>query len=404
MAGDWIKMRVDLADDPAVISIGAAVNIGEDLVVGKLHRVWAWADKHTENGSIPGVSKSWIDKLTGVIGFADAMESAGWLAADSDSIRFPNFDRHNGKSAKKRASNAKRQECHRGRNASVTHLRNKKAIVSRTIRKQVCERDGWKCQYCGREKGQLSPQEVDRDGYMTLDHVIPESNGGDSSPLNLVACCNSCNQIKGDRTPDEAGMKWPCDVTGKRYGSVTEALPEKRREEKSKDTPIGVSCTEPPKTCLKPQVVVMTFPCVGRDHQEWRLTESKIAEYQESFPGIDVLAHCRNARQWCIDNPKKQKTFSGMPAFLSRWLAKEQNRGQSTTQPSREQIRQDNSFDAIARATGVRISPVSSGGLEENHGLDRSSGEILVRGPRGLPFHGTEPGNHRSGVDERTVP
>ena len=39
MAGDWIKMRIDIADDPAVIGIASALDITEDEVVGKLHRI-----------------------------------------------------------------------------------------------------------------------------------------------------------------------------------------------------------------------------------------------------------------------------------------------------------------------------------------------------------------------------
>ena len=42
---------------------------------------------------------------------------------------------------------------------------------------------------------------------LTLDHVMPRSRGGRSSWENLVACCYSCNNRKGDRTPEEAGLK-----------------------------------------------------------------------------------------------------------------------------------------------------------------------------------------------------
>ncbi len=41
----------------------------------------------------------------------------------------------------------------------------------------------------------------------TVDHVIPLCQGGQTSWQNLVACCLSCNQRKGGRTPDQAGMK-----------------------------------------------------------------------------------------------------------------------------------------------------------------------------------------------------
>jgi 5-methylcytosine-specific restriction endonuclease McrA len=59
-------------------------------------------------------------------------------------------------------------------------------------------RDRYTCQYC---------QQVLNTGDLTLDHVIPRSRGGETTWENLVACCNLCNNKKGNRTPDEAGMK-----------------------------------------------------------------------------------------------------------------------------------------------------------------------------------------------------
>ena len=117
MAGDWIKMRTDLHTDPAVIGIACAVGITEDEVVGKLHRVWSWADIQTVDGNAHSVSVSWIDRYLGVSGFAQAMCDAGWLTAKcsdgSAGVMFPNFDRHNGKTAKTRALTAKRVAKHK---------------------------------------------------------------------------------------------------------------------------------------------------------------------------------------------------------------------------------------------------------------------------------------------------
>jgi 5-methylcytosine-specific restriction endonuclease McrA len=65
-------------------------------------------------------------------------------------------------------------------------------------RKNILMRDRYTCQYC---------QKIQTASEMTLDHVLPRSRGGESSWENLVACCNRCNNRKGNRTPDEAGMK-----------------------------------------------------------------------------------------------------------------------------------------------------------------------------------------------------
>ena len=65
-------------------------------------------------------------------------------------------------------------------------------------RKNILLRDHNTCQYCGRV---FPPQDL------TLDHIIPRSRGGDSAWENLVTCCRACNNRKGDRSPEGAGMR-----------------------------------------------------------------------------------------------------------------------------------------------------------------------------------------------------
>ena len=65
-------------------------------------------------------------------------------------------------------------------------------------RKNILMRDRYTCQYCHRT---LPSSEL------TLDHVVPRSRAGETTWENLVACCHPCNNRKGSRTPDEAGMK-----------------------------------------------------------------------------------------------------------------------------------------------------------------------------------------------------
>ena len=114
MSGEWIKMRLDLASDPAVIRIRRSVGLDVDAVVGKLHRLWSWADAHTIDGTAEGLDLEWVDETAGVPGFGAAMLAAGWLEETERGVRFANFDRHNGQSAKVRAlaqSRMKRIRC-----------------------------------------------------------------------------------------------------------------------------------------------------------------------------------------------------------------------------------------------------------------------------------------------------
>jgi hypothetical protein len=94
------------------------------------------------------------------------------------------------------------------------------------------------------------------------------------------------------------------------------------------DTETDISCSElqneAPEQKQEPEEALLTFPTAGKT-KEWAFTTKKLAEYQETFPALDVLAVCRVARQWCIDNPQKRKTAKGMPRFLTSWLGKAQD-------------------------------------------------------------------------------
>lgn len=116
MGEPWIKMRIGLADDPAVISIACATRLPPDHVVGKLHRLWSWADLNTSDGRLEGVPREWIDEFLRKKGFAEAMANVQpepWLLIDDYGVTIPKFHTHNGSSAKSRAENTRRQQVSR---------------------------------------------------------------------------------------------------------------------------------------------------------------------------------------------------------------------------------------------------------------------------------------------------
>ncbi|MBK1853984.1 HNH endonuclease [Verrucomicrobiaceae bacterium 5K15] len=59
-------------------------------------------------------------------------------------------------------------------------------------------RDGGRCQYTGR---------LLRKDEGNIDHVIPQSRGGETSWENCVLSCRKINTRKADRTPAEAGLR-----------------------------------------------------------------------------------------------------------------------------------------------------------------------------------------------------
>ena len=78
----------------------------------------------------------------------------------------------------------------------VKPIHKKKAVkFSRT---NVYARDKGRCQYCG---GRCA-----RDDW-EYEHVKPRAQGGTTCFENIVVSCTPCNQRKGGRTPEQAGMR-----------------------------------------------------------------------------------------------------------------------------------------------------------------------------------------------------
>lgn len=98
---------------------------------------------------------------------------------------------------------------------------------SRTKRKSlryspenVYLRDKGECQFCGVKLPKHN---------WTRDHVLPRSRGGRTTWDNIVASCHACNQKKGNRTPEEAGMRL------------------RSKPQKPRSLPVRVPCTNTPE-------------------------------------------------------------------------------------------------------------------------------------------------------------
>lgn len=118
MAGDWIKMRVDLYRDPKVCMIADILmaddgelakhvnqikqrdmtvtrNVMRNVTVGALVTVWGVirlrGKRLNDDLTLRGVSLSVIDDLSEVPGFGVAMRKVGWVEESEDGIVFPHF-------------------------------------------------------------------------------------------------------------------------------------------------------------------------------------------------------------------------------------------------------------------------------------------------------------------------
>lgn len=72
-------------------------------------------------------------------------------------------------------------------NEPTTRRGFQKAVIPHAIRRAVYERDKYRCVEC------------DTHIDLTLDHIKPESKGGETTEANLRTLCRPCNSRKGAR-------------------------------------------------------------------------------------------------------------------------------------------------------------------------------------------------------------
>jgi len=65
-------------------------------------------------------------------------------------------------------------------------------------RRNLFNRDRYTCQYCGAQPGTRE---------LTIDHLVPKSQGGKTVWTNCVLACAACNSRKGNKSLKESGMK-----------------------------------------------------------------------------------------------------------------------------------------------------------------------------------------------------
>jgi len=145
----WIKVRVNLHEDPRVLGIAAELAVRVPEVVGLLVRLWSYADAHSTDGRIEPMSRAGIDAIVGRTGFCDALATVGWISEDGDAVTLPRYADHNGQTAKQRAQTARAVTRHRMRKSEqsagdgVTRGEERRGEKTKTRGASQDGGDGW---------------------------------------------------------------------------------------------------------------------------------------------------------------------------------------------------------------------------------------------------------------------
>ncbi len=107
----WIKVEAATPTKPEILRLARIMGVTADDAFGKAMRFWLWLDGITVDGRVDGLASQDVDAVVGACGICNALVAVGWLQVDESNERLtvPNFDRHNGESAKARALRTRRQ-------------------------------------------------------------------------------------------------------------------------------------------------------------------------------------------------------------------------------------------------------------------------------------------------------
>jgi len=111
----WIKVDVTTCDKVKIIHIARACGVRVNEAFGAWFRLWAWFDGVTEDGRLDFLRPEDCDAKAGLNGIGAALADVGWIEFGERGAIIIGWEKHNGKSAKKRALAADRKRCERER-------------------------------------------------------------------------------------------------------------------------------------------------------------------------------------------------------------------------------------------------------------------------------------------------
>lgn len=137
MHDPWIKFRKKLLNDTRVVRISYALNADRLRVLGALITLWCWADDNVpDDGRMENMTPEMLDSVVGIEGFTKSLP-LDWMVVESQALIFPEYTQHNGSTAKRRVSEAKRLKNVRKKSASKADKK-QRSLISSNISLEYC--------------------------------------------------------------------------------------------------------------------------------------------------------------------------------------------------------------------------------------------------------------------------
>lgn len=170
----WFKVDDGFADHPKVIALQASKHWKGALALWTL--AGSWSSRHLTDGHVPSAV---VTRLGCAPHDALALVEAGLWDQVDGGYRFHGWEERN---PSREAVEADR---------AATRERVQRHRTGKGLKAQALAKCGSSCHYCGAALSLSS---------MTMDHVIPRKNGGETEIGNVVAACLGCNSSKSNGT------------------------------------------------------------------------------------------------------------------------------------------------------------------------------------------------------------
>ena len=118
----WLKIETHTPTKPEMSQLARLCHCSKGDVFLACFRFWSWADSQSEDGWIEFLTPDDVDEHAGMKGFGAALEAVGWIVFSDGGATIPNFDRHCGSSAKRRALDAERKRRSRAARKTCPHF------------------------------------------------------------------------------------------------------------------------------------------------------------------------------------------------------------------------------------------------------------------------------------------
>jgi hypothetical protein len=83
------------------------------------------------------------------------------------------------------------------------------------------------------------------------------------------------------------------------------------------------------KQCIKQSIKEIkntsesVITLILKSGEEFPITKDHLAKFSEAYPKTDIMEKLRQMKVWCISNPDKRKTASGILRFVNSWISRE---------------------------------------------------------------------------------